>query len=131
MVDALELPGEEGRGKLRKARGRSKHPEIPGCPNGVTWPAGGRSCMPEHIGYASDTRGTEPSQYPEEEKSSRDSLSSGERRGKSLNGVGVSGAALLTSGWRTHCPRCTPWGRSAGAIAERHWEGRPEGVTVP
>jgi len=29
-VDALELPGEEGRGKLRKALGRSKHPVIRG-----------------------------------------------------------------------------------------------------
>jgi hypothetical protein len=29
-VDALELPGEEGRGKLRKAPGRSKHPVIRG-----------------------------------------------------------------------------------------------------
>ena len=28
--------GEEGRGKLRKARGRSTHPVIPGSPNGVT-----------------------------------------------------------------------------------------------
>jgi hypothetical protein len=28
MVDALEPPGEEGRGKLRKASGRSTHPMI-------------------------------------------------------------------------------------------------------
>ena len=68
-VDALELSDEEGRGKLRKAMGRSKHPEIRRCPNGVTRPAGGRPCMPEHIGYASNTWGTEPSQYPEEKKS--------------------------------------------------------------
>jgi hypothetical protein len=30
MVDALALSDEEGRGKLRKARVRSKHPLIPG-----------------------------------------------------------------------------------------------------
>jgi hypothetical protein len=36
MVDALELSGEEGRGKLRKAPVRSKHPMIRGYPNGVT-----------------------------------------------------------------------------------------------
>ena len=35
-VDALEPPGEEGRGKLRKAAGRSTHPEIRRLPNGVT-----------------------------------------------------------------------------------------------
>jgi hypothetical protein len=29
MVDALALSDEEGRGKLRKARGRSKHPIDP------------------------------------------------------------------------------------------------------
>ena len=34
--DALELSNEEGRGKLRKAMGRSTHPEIRGWPNGVT-----------------------------------------------------------------------------------------------
>ena len=28
MVDASELSGEEGRGKLRKATGRSTHPVI-------------------------------------------------------------------------------------------------------
>ena len=36
MADALEQDGDEGRGKLRKAGGRSTHPVIPGCPNGVT-----------------------------------------------------------------------------------------------
>ena len=35
-MDALELFGEEGRGKLREASVRSKHPLIRGCPNGVT-----------------------------------------------------------------------------------------------
>ena len=36
MVDALELSGDEGRGKLRKASVRSKHPLNRGYPNGVT-----------------------------------------------------------------------------------------------
>ena len=36
MKDALALGGEEGRDKLRKAAGRSKYPEIRGCPNGAT-----------------------------------------------------------------------------------------------
>ena len=44
-----------------------------------------------------ETRGTETSQYPEEEKESIDFLSSGDRKGKSLNlwrygAVGVVGA---------------------------------------
>jgi hypothetical protein len=34
----LELSGEEGRGKLRKAPGRSIHFVIRGLPNGVTRP---------------------------------------------------------------------------------------------
>jgi len=38
MVDALELPGEEGRGNLRKAPGRCKQPVIRGFPNGATLP---------------------------------------------------------------------------------------------
>ena len=36
MVDALELSGDEGRDKLRKAAGRSKYPMIRRLPNGVT-----------------------------------------------------------------------------------------------
>ena len=36
MVDALELQGDEGRDKLRKAAGRSTYPVIRGLPNGVT-----------------------------------------------------------------------------------------------
>jgi hypothetical protein len=35
-VDALARTGEEGRGKLRKASGRSTHPVIRRCPNGET-----------------------------------------------------------------------------------------------
>ena len=43
------------------------------------------SSQSEFIGLRGDTRGSETSQYPEEEKESFDSLSSGERNGKSLN----------------------------------------------
>jgi hypothetical protein len=39
----------------------------------------------EHIVWVEGTRGTETSKYPEEKKKSFDSLSSGERNGKSLN----------------------------------------------
>ena len=41
----------------------------------------------EYIGAAELTRGSEISQYPEEEKVSHDSLSSDERKGNSLNSV--------------------------------------------
>ena len=40
-VDALALGGDEGRDKLRKARGRRKLPLIPGYPNGATRQAEG------------------------------------------------------------------------------------------
>ena len=40
---------------------------------------------PEYIGWMEVTRGTETSKYPEEEKTNSDSLSSGERTGKSPN----------------------------------------------
>ena len=43
------------------------------------------------IGSISETQGTEPSKYLEEKKSKRDSLSSGERKGKSLNPLYVEG----------------------------------------
>ena len=65
----MELDGEEGRGKLRKAWGRSKHPKIPGLPNGVTRPGEARSHTREFIARVSKTQGTEPSQYLQEKKS--------------------------------------------------------------
>ncbi len=54
--------------------------------------------IPDHwslnkIGLQSETRGSETSQYPEEEKTNSDSVSSGERTRNSLNhpacGVGL------------------------------------------
>ena len=41
LVDALALRGDEGRGTLRKARGRCERSVIPGSPNGATHPASG------------------------------------------------------------------------------------------
>ena len=41
LVDALALRGDEGRGTLRKARGRCERSVIPGSPNGATHPATG------------------------------------------------------------------------------------------
>ena len=45
-----------------------------------------------------ETWGTETSQYPEEEKEYIDSLSSGERRGKSPNQRGVIGGSRFRAG---------------------------------
>ena len=64
MKDALALGGEEGRDKLRKATGRSKYPLIRGSPNGAT-----RRRRRRHLVQDEEqTRGTETSQYLEEEK---------------------------------------------------------------
>ena len=62
----MEPSGEEGRGKLRKASGRSQHPMIRGLPNGVTRLVRYQSLISEFIAYKSDTQGTEPSKYLEE-----------------------------------------------------------------
>ena len=49
----------------------------------------GVSLRCEHIAPVEGTGGIETSQYPEEEKTTRDSLSSGERKGISPNRSGV------------------------------------------
>ena len=67
-MDALALDGDEGRGYLRKASGRGKHPLIRGCPNGETLPGKTRKRPAEYIGGCEPTQGSEPSQYLEEEK---------------------------------------------------------------
>ena len=63
MKDALALGGEEGRDKLRKAVPRGKYPHKHGYPNGATQPP---AVVTAYI--AGQTRGTETSKYPEEEK---------------------------------------------------------------
>jgi len=71
-VDGSAGGGDEGRVKLRKARGRRIKPAIPGCPNGETRPADevghrmGKGLYPST--HARRTRGSETSQYPEEKK---------------------------------------------------------------
>ena len=84
-MDALAPEGDEGRGKLRKASGSRKQALIRGCPNGETQ----RDELPlqpaEYIGGYELTQGSEPSQYLEENKSIRDSESSGERNRNSPN----------------------------------------------
>jgi hypothetical protein len=67
-VDALALDGEEGRGYLRKASVRGKHPLTRGSPNGETLPGKTRKRPAESIGGCEPTQGSEPSQYLEEEK---------------------------------------------------------------
>ena len=95
-MDALASRGDEGRGKLRQAPGNCKQVLIRRFPNGATRLAEGQS--PAMLGR---TGGTETSQYPQEEKEIIDSLSSGDRTGKSLNrycygSAGVVGPLIIT-----------------------------------
>ena len=64
MADALALRDDEGRGKLRKATGSCTRAVIRRCPNGATPPD--EVWRSRVIGR--ETRGTETSKYPEEEK---------------------------------------------------------------
>ena len=67
-MDALALDGDEGRGYLRKASVRGKHPLTRGSPNGATLPIEHRERPAEYIGGYELTQGSEPSQYLEENK---------------------------------------------------------------
>ena len=71
-----------------------------------------QSPLPEHIGQWEGTGGTETSQYPEEKKATCDSLSSGERNGKSLNRC--SGTA---------CRRCCQRGRGTRPEERQIFQG--------
>ena len=88
---------------------------IRGYPNGET--RGGSYLLTP---AGEPTQGTETSQYLEEEKSKRDSPSSGERTGKSPNRWGSNPAGVEG-----------PSGRHIESVAERAWNGGPEGVRVP
>ena len=67
-MDALALEGDEGRGKLRKVSGSRKQAPIRESPNGATPSRKAGGLPPEFIGWVERTRGSETSQYPEEEK---------------------------------------------------------------
>ena len=68
-----------------------------------------QSPLPEHIGQVAGTWGSETSQYPQEEKTMSDSVSSGERKRKRLNLDCVIDASRCSRGvvgapgqfWRT------------------------------
>jgi hypothetical protein len=84
-VDALAPEDDEGRGKLRKASVSRKQALTRGCPNGETQRDELTLRPAESIGWYESTQGSEPSQYLVENKSNRDSESSGERNRKSPN----------------------------------------------
>ena len=65
------------------------------CPNGGTPYVTTYDPRSEFIGPRKPTRGSEPSQYPEEQKTISDSRSSGERTGKSPNLVRVKPAGVV------------------------------------
>ena len=71
--------------------------------------------MSEHIGHRSETRGTEPSKYPKEKKSTEipEVAASEPGRAQTVSG-GVVGR--VNSGVQR--------------VVERYWEGRPKTVTV-
>ena len=81
-MDALALDGDEGRGYLRKASDRGKHPLTRGCPNGETLPGKTRQRPAEYIGGYELTQGSEPSQYLEEEKTTVIPLVAASERGR-------------------------------------------------
>ena len=67
-------------------------------PNGGTPHAHSVRSGPESIGVRKPTRRSEPSQYPEEKKAISDSLSSGERSGKSLNSRSAKPVGVASRG---------------------------------
>ena len=82
-MDAWRQKTDEGRGKLRKASVSRKQALTRGCPNGETQRDELTLRPAEYIGWYESTQGSEPSQYLVENKSNRDSESSGERNRKS------------------------------------------------
>jgi hypothetical protein len=93
----------------------------------------GVSLRSEHIGPVEGTGGIETSQYPEERKATCDSLSSGERKGKSLNRVGVK------AWWRCRFGVVGPDRRGtrpftelpSQRVVEAFWNVAPQWVRAP
>ena len=93
----------------------------------------GVSPWPEHIGPVEGTGGIETSEYPEEEKATCDSLSSGERNGKSPNRTGGKAwwrcqfGVVGSDGWGTR-PITELQNRY---VVEAFWNVAPQRVMAP
>ncbi len=104
-VDVLAPGADEGRGRLRYASGSCQ----PSCdPRISEWgkPSTSDVVLPasEYIGCVEGTWGSETSQYPQEEKTTCDSVSSGERKRKRLNhGHVIPGRGCGRGGCGVHC----------------------------
>jgi len=120
MVDDLAWDGEEGRGKLRKASGRSKQPLIRGCPNEVelTEIAARRLGAPR----GAQTLGKETSEYQEEEKSIEIPLLAASENGKAQTESSIERWGRC----RVSRQRSQPWKRAA----ELAWKGREQSVIL-
>src|SRR5690606_17239836 len=89
------------------------------------------SPAPEYIGCVEGTWGSETSQYPQEEKTTCDSVSSGERKRKRLNLVCVIPGRGCRSGVVGVCVPVLPrWcGVRNRGYRRRVWKGPAESVT--
>ena len=81
--------GETRRGVVRTQRSVDIRMGKPGIRNRM-------SPMDEYIVHEGGTRRTETSKYPEEKKTKSDSLSSGERKGRSPNQILIWGCRTTT-----------------------------------
>jgi hypothetical protein len=99
-VNALASRAEEGRGKTAISLGLLSSKLNRGFPNGATHP--GISGIPpaEHISREEVSGGSETSQYPEENRKTFNSPSSGERTGMSLNLVNLTASGPMFTGCR-------------------------------
>ena len=95
-MDALAPTADEGRSKLRKAPGRSKHSVIRRFPNGAT-----RLEQSSHPRKREEPGEVKHLSNPRK-RNRRDSPSSGERNGKSLNQLSVKTAVVAEMGLRVH-----------------------------
>src|SRR4030042_2008555 len=100
MVDALASRAEEGRGKTAISPGELSSKLSRGFPNGAIHPDKIGIPPAEHIGRMGVSGGSETSQYPEENRKTFDSPSSGERTGISLNLVNLTASGPMFPGGR-------------------------------
>ena len=119
-MDALAHQGEEGRGKLRKAAASSKHTLTRRSPNGGTHVSKSHIPTSEYIGCEEQTRGSEPSQYPEEKKTNVILRVAASESRSSLNQGNVSSFGVVGS--RS--------GVTKVQVSRRFWKELPESVIV-
>ena len=127
--DTLAPTADEGRGRPRESGMSRQQAMIPGCPNGATQQVEDLLRLTESIGESRQAGELKHLSSPKRRKQISDSLSSGERKGTSLNLPRAIACRRCVEGVVGPPASAAAWHRVKNSqVSRTSWEGGPEQV---